>query len=147
MNLIKLQTNLCINLEKREPIKNFSNECWNKKNFSYGITRIIEDGNVFEKAGVNFSFIKGKKLFKSALPNNKKIEGKPFIATGISSVVHPHNPYVPTAHFNIRFFTSEDNTWWFGGGFDLTPYYPFIEDCKHWHNTSRYLCEKYNKDI
>jgi coproporphyrinogen III oxidase len=81
------------------------------------------------------------------LPENKNIEGKPFIATGISSVIHPYNPYIPTAHFNVRFFLSENKVWWFGGGFDLTPFYPYKKDCVHWHKTSKYLCDKYHKDI
>lgn len=144
---IQLQTRLCVLLEKEEIKKNFSKELWNRKNASYGITRIIENGFIFEKAGVNFSFIKGKKLFKSALPQHKNIEGKPFIATGVSSVIHPNNPYIPTAHFNIRFFLSQNNTWWFGGGFDLTPYYPFKKDCVHWHKTAKYLCDKYENNI
>ena len=144
---IQLQTRISISLEKEEIKKKFTKEIWNRRNVSYGITRIIENGLVFEKAGVNFSFIKGKKLFKSALPNNKNTEGRPFIATGVSSVIHPNNPYVPTAHFNIRFFISENGDWWFGGGFDLTPYYPFKKDCLHWHKASKNLCDKYKKNI
>ena len=145
--LIQLQTRICTTLEREEIKKQFSKEVWNRKNISHGVTRIIENGLLFEKAGVNFSFIKGKKLFKSALPEHKSIEGKPFIATGISSVIHPYNPYIPTAHFNIRFFSSENGVWWFGGGFDLTPFYPFKKDCIHWHQVSKYLCNKYDKDI
>ena len=144
---LQLQSRICITLEKEEEKKKFSKELWNRKNISYGVTRIIENGFIFEKAGVNFSFIRGKKLFKSALPNNKEIEGKPFIATGVSSVIHPNNPYIPTAHFNIRFFISSNKNWWFGGGFDLTPYYPFKKDCMHWHKTSKYLCDKYAQDL
>ena len=116
-----------------------------------GISCIISNGNVFEKGGVNFSIIRGDKMPKSASALRPELEGRQYTALGVSLVLHPDNPYIPTAHANVRFFVAEeqgkDPIWWFGGGFDLTPYYGFDEDAVHWHETAKKACIPFGKDV
>jgi coproporphyrinogen III oxidase len=111
---------------------------------------VLADGAVFEQAGVNFSHVYGKNLPPSATAQRPEIAGRSFQAVGVSLVIHPRNPHVPTAHCNVRFFSAERNgadpVWWFGGGFDLTPYYGYAEDCVHWHTTARSACEPFGAD-
>jgi len=111
----------------------------------------MEDGTVFEKAGINFSHVFGAELPPSATAARPELTGRSFQAMGVSLVIHPHNPYVPTTHANVRFFVAEkagaDPVWWFGGGFDLTPYYGFREDAVHWHRLAQEACTPFGKDI
>ena len=112
---------------------------------------MLEEGNVFEKAGINFSHVFGPGLPASATAHRPELAGRSFQAMGVSLVIHPHNPYVPTSHANVRFFIAEkegaDPVWWFGGGFDLTPYYGFEDDVRHWHSMSKQACEPFGEDI
>ncbi len=111
----------------------------------------MEDGGVFEKAGINFSHVQGRQLPGSATASRPELAGRSFQALGVSLVVHPHNPYVPTAHANVRFFIAEkpgsEPVWWFGGGFDLTPYYGYRDDAVHWHRTAREACLPFGDDL
>lgn len=143
-----LQEQCCTSFETVEENSNFLRDTWEHENGGGGQTNVLENGYIFEKAGVNFSHVKGDRLPESASMIRKNLSDKPFEATGVSIVVHPNNPYVPTAHMNVRFFISDPNSdapvWWFGGGYDLTPYYGFEEDCRHWHYTARSVCDKYS---
>jgi coproporphyrinogen III oxidase len=111
---------------------------------------VLTDGAVFEQAGVNYSHVHGKNLPPSATAQRLEIAGRSFQALGVSLVIHPRNPHVPTSHCNVRFFSAERNgadpVWWFGGGFDLTPYYGYAEDCVHWHTIARSACEPFGAD-
>ncbi|HSN40564.1 MAG TPA: oxygen-dependent coproporphyrinogen oxidase, partial [Burkholderiales bacterium] len=121
--------------------KTFLRDAWARARGGGGITRLLENGNVFERAGVSFSRVFGPNLPPSASAARPELAGRSFQAMGVSLVLHPCNPYVPTVHMNVRFFVAEKNgaepVWWFGGGMDLTPYYPFAEDAVHFHNTCR----------
>ncbi len=115
-----------------------------------GNTRVIS-GPVFEKGAVNFSHITGKQLPAAASARHPELVGKSFQALGVSLIMHPLNPYAPTTHLNLRFFIAENTengpVWWFGGGFDLTPFYGFVEDCQHWHRTAKQACDLFGKDL
>ena len=143
-----LQDQITASLEALESKTRFLEDVWEHKNGGGGRSRVLEEGTVFEKAGVNFSHVKGDALPASASEERKEIAGKSFEACGVSLVVHPRNPYVPTSHMNVRFFVadpqSDNPVWWFGGGYDLTPYYGFEEDCKHWHQTAKDVCDRYD---
>lgn len=119
----------------------FRRDDWKRAQGGGGITRIIEDGRVFERAGVNFSHVFGAGLPASASASRPGLAARSFQAMGVSLVLHPRNPYVPTVHMNVRFFVAEkageEPVWWFGGGMDLTPYYPFSEDAVHFHRVCR----------
>jgi len=118
--------------------KNFIHDSWQRTEGGGGTTCILENGNVFERAGVGFSHVLGNKLPKSASQQRPELENRKWEALGVSLVFHPYNPFVPTVHMNVRFFiasNNEDDIWWFGGGMDLTPYYPFEEDVIHFHQT------------
>ena len=118
---------------------------WDRPTGGGGKTCVLTDGNVFEQAGVNFSYVHGENLPASATAHRPELAGRAFHATGVSVVMHPKNPYVPTSHFNVRFFcaTKADAQpiWWVGGGFDLTPYFGFEADCKHWHACAKKACD------
>jgi coproporphyrinogen III oxidase len=116
--------------------KRFREDSWTRPEGGGGRTRIIEDGNVFERGGVNLSRVQGSALPPSASAARPQLAGRPYDAMGVSLVLHPRNPYCPTVHLNVRFFSAGD-TWWFGGGMDLTPYYGFEEDARHFHSTCR----------
>ena len=116
--------------------KSFSTDRWSRPEGGGGITRVIEDGNVFERGGVNFSRVRGKSLPASASASRPQIAGRAFDAMGVSLVLHPRNPHCPTVHLNVRFFSAGD-VWWFGGGMDLTPYYGFEEDAQNFHAVCR----------
>jgi len=119
----------------------FRRDEWSRPEGGGGITRLIEGGHVFERGGVNFSHVHGKGLPSSATAFRPQLAGRSFEATGVSLVLHPRNPCVPTVHMNVRFFVAtkpgEDPVWWFGGGMDLTPYYGFVEDAQHFHACCR----------
>ena len=114
----------------------FVRDEWARAEGGGGISRLLEEGALLERAGVGFSHVMGTKLPPSASAHRPEIAGRPWEAMGVSLVFHPRNPYVPTVHMNVRFFSAGD-TWWFGGGMDLTPYYPFEEDCVHFHRANR----------
>jgi len=137
---LDLQENIVARLAMLDG-KPFVHDRWERPQGGGGISRLIEDGNVFERAGVNFSHVFGPGLPPSASASRPELAGRSFQALGVSLVLHPCNPYVPTVHMNVRFFSAErpgaDSAWWFGGGMDLTPYYPFVEDAVHFHRTCR----------
>ena len=116
-----------------------------------GLTCILEGGELFERAGCGFSQVRGPKLPPSATQHRPELSGAPFEAMGVSLVFHPRNPHVPTSHANVRFFIAEkegeEPVWWFGGGFDLTPYYAHEEDCVHWHKVAREACAPFGEDV
>lgn len=149
--LLQLQTHICNTLEILDGKVRFIEDAWSRPEGGGGITRVLENGGVFAKAGVNFSHVFGHELPPSASANRPELAGRSFTALGVSLVIHPDNPYVPTSHANVRFFLAEKEgeapVWWFGGGFDLTPYYGFEDDCKHWHETARAACEPFGQDI
>ena len=116
-----------------------------------GRTRVLTNGNVIEQGGVNFSVVSGDKLPPSATAHRPELAGRKWQACGVSLVIHPKNPFIPTSHANVRFFIAEkegeEPVWWFGGGFDLTPFYPFKEDVVHWHQTAKNICQPFGDDI
>jgi len=144
-----LQYSICRNLETIEPNNKFQQDAWKHDNGGGGRTRVLR-GEVFESAGVNFSHVLGDKLPGSATAKRPELAGSGFEASGVSLVIHPDNPFVPTSHANVRVFRTtgkESNKWWFGGGFDLTPYYPFDEDIVHWHQTAKDACLPFGKEV
>lgn len=126
-------------------------DSWAREEGGGGDTRAFSGGKVFEKGGVNFSHVMGASLPPSATAQRPQLAGRSFEAMGVSVVMHPKNPYVPTSHANVRFFVAEkpgeDPVWWFGGGFDLTPFFPFNEDAHYWHETAREACSPFGDDI
>ena len=152
--LLGLQDDICRGLEKEDGKGRFEEDVWQREAGGGGRTRVLAQGDVFEQAGVNFSHVYGKRLPPSATAARPELEGRDFQALGISLVIHPRNPYVPTSHANVRFFIAnkpgadeDDSIWWFGGGYDLTPYFPNMEDVIHWHKTARETCEPFGKDV
>jgi coproporphyrinogen III oxidase len=145
--LLKLQKEICATLESLEPSTVFQCDQWDREKGGSGVSKVIADGDVFEKAGVNFSHVFGKSMPPSATVQRPELAGKAFEAMGVSLVIHPRNPFVPTSHANFRLFVAhaeeEKRTWWFGGGYDLTPYYGNDDDCTHWHQTAKSACESY----
>jgi coproporphyrinogen III oxidase len=146
--LVGLQDSIVSTLEKLDG-KRFGSDEWKRPEGGGGTSRILEGGNLFERAGVGFSHVSGEKLPPSASAHRPNIAGRAWGAMGVSLVLHPRNPYVPTVHMNVRFFRAKapegqgDDVWWFGGGMDLTPYYPFEEDCVHFHRTNRDALSKF----
>ena len=150
--LVHLQESICSDLESLDGGAVFEKDHWTKKDGNgSGITSVICDGNVFEKGGVNFSIVEGNKMPKSATTLRPELEGRKYTALGVSLVLHPENPYIPTAHANVRFFVAEEPgkepIWWFGGGFDLTPFYGFDEDAVHWHKTAKKACLPFGEKV
>lgn len=150
--LLALQDDICRQLAEEETSgQGFLEDSWDREQGGGGRSRVLEGGEVFEKAGVNFSHVFGDGLPKSATAHRPELEGRRFQAMGVSLVIHPRNPMVPTSHANVRFFIAEkegaDPVWWFGGGFDLTPYYGNQEDCVHWHQTAKAACEPFGEDV
>lgn len=149
--LTKLQNNLCLTLENEDGIAKFAIDQWNNPSVIEGNTRIITDGGFIEHGAVNFSHVRGNKLPISATAKYPELAGANFEAMGVSVIIHPHNPYVPTTHANVRFFIAQPKNapliWWFGGGYDLTPYYPFEEDCIHWHQTAHAACAPFGTEV
>lgn len=142
--LLDLQDRICTALEKEDASGKFHEDSWTRDEIGGGRTRVLQ-GDVFEQAGVNFSHVAGGSLPSAATQDRPDLVGATFEAMGVSLVVHPRNPFVPTSHANVRFFqaTKENGevVWWFGGGYDLTPYYPFEEDCIEWHQTAKNACD------
>lgn len=145
--LTSLQNQICEMLEKEDGEAKFLEDPWEHKGGGGGLTRVLVGGKVLEKTGVNFSHVHGQSLPPTATAKRPELANTPFQALGVSVIVHPINPYVPTTHANIRFFVSENGHWWFGGGFDLTPYYGFTEDCKHWHQMAKEACDPFGKEV
>ena len=150
--LLDLQDRICAGIAEEDGSASFLEDNWEREaGGGGGRTRVLTDGAVFEQAGVNFSHVSGGSLPASATAHRPELAGRTFEAMGVSLVIHPKNPYAPTSHANVRFFIAEkageDPIWWFGGGFDLTPYYPFEEDVLHWHLVSRQACEPFGEDV
>ncbi len=149
--LTRLQDNICQNLEQVEHQARFMEDSWEREEGGGGRTRVLSGGQVFEQAGVNFSHVFGQQLPASATAARPELANRQFQAMGVSLVIHPNNPFVPTSHANVRFFIAEkegeDAIWWFGGGFDLTPFYPFEEDVIHWHQTARKACQPFGDEV
>ena len=149
--LLNLQDTISDGLAAVDGEKDFQQEEWQHENGGGGRTRVLSDGAVFEQAGINFSHVYGDSLPASATAHRPELAGRSFQAMGVSLVIHPYNPYVPTSHANVRFFIAEkqgaDPVWWFGGGFDLTPYYPFREDVIHWHQVSKAACDPFGEQV
>ena len=148
--LLNLQTKIISMLETFDNTK-FIDDKWNRSEGGGGITCLLENGSVFDKVGVNFSDILGDKLPAAATNIRPDLQGRNYRAMGVSVVSHPKNPNVPTVHLNVRLFVAfkkdSDPIWWFGGGFDMTPYYGYEEDAIHWHKTAHDLCEPYGNNI
>lgn len=146
---LSLQESLSDTFSQLDPSLMIHDDPWTSS-LGTGLTRILK-GEVFEKAGVNFSEVSANHLPPAASAARPELANSPFQALGISLVIHPDNPYVPTAHANLRFFISQPASgpqlWWFGGGFDLTPYYGFIEDCQHWHKMAQEACVPFGESI
>jgi coproporphyrinogen III oxidase len=174
--LLDLQDRICRALEAEDGSATFAEDNWTRPEGGGGRSRVLAEGTVFEKAGVGFSHVHGTQLPPSATAHRPELIGKPWQALGVSLVIHPRNPCVPTSHANVRFFIAGDTTqtkdlapaaspighssldighfgaaaapvWWFGGGFDLTPYYGFEEDCTHWHRTARDAVAPFGADL
>lgn len=148
--LVALQDHITAALERQDGTGRFRQDSWKRPEGGGGQTRILTGGSVFEQAGVNFSHVLGEHLPPSATAQRPELAGRSFDALGMSLVIHPHNPYVPTCHCNVRFFIASkadvESVWWFGGGFDLTPYYGFEDDTVHWHKTAKAACDPFGKD-
>ncbi|WP_429214076.1 oxygen-dependent coproporphyrinogen oxidase [Aeromonas veronii] len=149
--LLQLQDEICRGLEQADGSGHFVEDAWSREGGGGGRTRVLCHGAVIEQGGVNFSHVYGDAMPASATAHRPELAGRKFEAMGVSLVIHPHNPYVPTSHANVRFFIAEkegeEPIWWFGGGFDLTPFYPFAEDVQHWHQVSRDLCRPFGDEI
>lgn len=154
--LLQLQDTICQQLAAIDGQAEFQQDAWQRDEKTEslgggGRSRVLADGAVFEQAGVNFSHVTGAQMPASATAHRPELAGRRFEALGVSLVVHPKNPYVPTSHANVRFFIAEkegaEPVWWFGGGFDLTPFYPFDADCQHWHQVAHDLCVPFGPDV
>ena len=146
-----LQDRICAAIESADGGARFREDLWQRNEGGGGRTRILAAGEVFEQAGIGFSKVSGTTLPPSATQHRPELAGRNWTATGVSLVFHPRNPYVPTTHMNVRFFEAQadgkEPVWWFGGGFDLTPFYPFDEDVRHWHAVARGVCQPYGGDV
>ncbi|MCM2678055.1 oxygen-dependent coproporphyrinogen oxidase [Echinimonas agarilytica] len=154
--LLQLQDSICDQLTQIDGKASFLEDAWQRDEKTEslgggGRSRVLTDGAVFEQAGVNFSHVTGAQMPASATAHRPELAGRRFEALGVSLVVHPKNPYVPTSHANVRFFIAEkegaEPVWWFGGGFDLTPFYPLDDDCLHWHQTAHDLCQPFGDSV
>ena len=149
--LLQLQENVCNGIEGLESVAEFKTDKWDREEGGSGISRVIRDGDIFEKGGVNFSHVFGKSMPASATAQRPELAGRAYQAMGVSRVFDPETPFVPTYHANIRMFVAEkeneDIAWWFGGGYDLTPYYGNDEDCIHWHQTAKRACDPFGENF
>ncbi|HKM16016.1 MAG TPA: oxygen-dependent coproporphyrinogen oxidase [Marinospirillum sp.] len=148
--LLKLQDSICSQLEALDG-HSFTQDSWERSAGGGGRTRVMQEGHLIEKGGVNFSHVFGDQLPPSATAARPELAGRSFQAMGVSLVIHPRNPYVPTSHANVRFFIAEkageDPVWWFGGGYDLTPFYPFKEDVIEWHQVAKNACKPFGANV
>lgn len=146
-----LQDQICNALESADGNASFVEDNWTRPEGGGGRTRVLTNGDIIEQGGVNFSLVSGDKLPPSATAHRPELAGRTWQACGVSLVIHPKNPYIPTSHANVRFFIAEkegeEPVWWFGGGFDLTPFYPVEEDVIHWHKTAQSLCQPFGDNI
>ncbi|WED26652.1 oxygen-dependent coproporphyrinogen oxidase [Vibrio sp. DW001] len=149
--LLGLQDSICLQVEQADGGATFEQDAWKRELGGGGRTRVLRNGVVFEQGGVNFSHVYGEKMPASATAHRPELAGRKFEAMGVSLVIHPKNPYIPTSHANVRFFIAEkegeEPIWWFGGGFDLTPFYPFEEDCIQWHQKAKSICEVFGQEV
>ncbi|WP_409310480.1 oxygen-dependent coproporphyrinogen oxidase [Pectobacterium sp. B1J-3] len=149
--LLNFQDTLCQQLTIADGTAEFAKDEWQRADGGGGESRVLTGGSIFEQAGVNFSHVAGSSLPPSASAHRPELTGRSYQAMGVSLVIHPQNPYVPTSHANVRLFVAEKPgeapVWWFGGGFDLTPFYGFKEDVEHWHRTARNLCHPFGQDV
>jgi coproporphyrinogen III oxidase len=148
--LLGLQDSICAALEREDGTARFVEDLWSRESGGGGRTRVLADGPVLERAGVGFSHVHGGALPPAASERHPELSGVPFHALGVSLVIHPRNPYAPTSHANVRYFEAGEGTdrvFWFGGGFDLTPYYGAVEDVVHWHRTARAACAPFGADV
>ena len=147
--LLSLQSQIVRSLTEYQSDKPFIVDEWAHQAGGGGRSCVLEDGEVFEKAGVNFSHVSGDSLPASATAARPELKGRAFEAMGVSLVIHPRNPHVPTTHMNVRFFNAQakehEPIWWFGGGFDLTPYYPYLDDVIHWHQQAKACCDEFGE--
>jgi coproporphyrinogen III oxidase len=147
--LSSLQERITTALEQLDGGARFREDAWQRPEGGGGRTRVLTQGTLFEQAGVNFSYVHGQRLPPSATAQRPELAGCAFRALGVSLVIHPYNPYVPTSHCNVRFFVADKPQaaaiWWFGGGFDLTPCYGFEEDVMHWHRSARAACDGFDQ--
>jgi len=146
-----LQDKICLALEQADGSAHFIEDNWQRKEGGGGRTRVMTNGTIIEQGGVNFSVVSGDKLPPSATAHRPELAGRTWQACGVSLVIHPKNPNIPTSHANVRFFIAEKEgekpVWWFGGGFDLTPFYPVDEDVVHWHQTAFDLCQPFGDNV
>jgi len=146
-----LQDKICQAIEVADGSGQFVEDNWVRAEGGGGRTRVLTNGTVVEQGGVNFSVVSGNKLPPSATAHRPELAGRTWRACGVSLVIHPKNPFIPTSHANVRFFIAEKEgetpVWWFGGGFDLTPFYPFEEDVVHWHQTAKDLATPFGDNV
>ena len=151
--LLKLQDDICRELEELDGEGKFIVDEWQKTSGlrGGGRTRVLNEGKFIEKGGVNFSCVQGDNLPAAASARRPELAGRKFSAMGVSLVIHPRSPHIPTSHANVRLFIAEkegeEDVWWFGGGYDLTPYYPNKKDCVHWHQTAKDACDPFGADV
>lgn len=149
--LLELQERICQAVQQADGEGGFHEDSWRREEGGGGRSRVLAGGAVFEQAGINYSHVSGASLPASATAHRPELAGRGFEAMGVSLVIHPRNPYVPTSHMNVRFFLAHkpgaEPVWWFGGGFDLTPYYGFEEDARHWHATAREACLPFGAEV
>ncbi len=148
--LLRLQQSITGELQDIDGSASFEVDEWQREAGGGGRSMVMRGGAVFEQGGVNYSEVFGDNLPASATAHRPELAGRQFRAMGVSLVMHPDNPYIPTSHANVRFFVAEkpdeDSIWWFGGGFDLTPYYGFTADCQHWHRVAKQACDPYGPE-
>ena len=146
-----LQDRICAALEAADGRARFVEDPWQRAEGGGGRSRVLKNGALFEQAGVGFSLVHGERMPPSATAHRPELAGRRWTALGVSLVLHPHNPHVPTTHMNVRYFEAvkpdAEPVWWFGGGFDLTPFYPVDDDVRHWHRTARDACAPFGDDV
>lgn len=149
--LLNLQATICQRLADEDGQAEFIIDEWQRAEGGGGISRVINNGNVFEKGGVNFSHVMGENMPASATAHRPELAGRSFQAMGVSLVLHPYNPHIPTSHANVRFFLAEkegeEPVWWFGGGYDLTPYYLYEDDAVFWHQVAKDACQPFGDNV